>query len=167
MSINTAAIESVILSVVNSESFKLANRSAIASVTRPIAEEAANKLEDCINSSVSSSGLSGMAVAAVGQASVASISDMGDGIHYDASIDLPANSRPSLVPEKYGGINDMAVLFNAGYDAGGTVTGEWHGIIVTSLPHRPALHFVQSGVDDFNGNYGSAYNAHAEVSGRF
>jgi hypothetical protein len=95
-------------------------------------------------------------------------------------------SRPSL-DEDYGdGIKNIVALFNNGYHARDYAYGWWDNheykpigedwnsvrgfaIDVTSAyirsrKDREGLHFIQEAVDDFNGNYGSMFNAVAEIA---
>lgn len=66
-------------------------------------------------------------------------------------------SRESLVPSKYGGIDNIIALFNNGYTASNRVYGTWHGQQIASLQHRDALGFISSAVNNFMGNYGNEY----------
>lgn len=80
-------------------------------------------------------------------------------------------SRPSLQPEKYGGVRNIIAIFNNGYPAGGAgrseaishVAGWWHGKEIVALPQRAGLYFMQDAVNDFNLNYGMALGMYAEV----
>lgn len=132
-----------------------------------IASEATSLLVDCMNNAITGSGLDGGALAAVGDVSSTSPVEISDG-KFESTVSISSNFRPSLDPDRYGGVNDMAALFNNGYSAGGRVFGMWHGEYVGSRISRPPLHFVQHGVDIFNAFYGGTYNATATmVSGRF
>lgn len=161
---NFNAIFSELQRCVGSSAFKSDNKNAIASVSREQAEKALDLLVGCINDQIS---VSGSAMAAIGSASGSGVSQSGDVTQFVGTVDIPQNYRPSLRPDIYGGVDDMAKLFNDGYSAGGTVVGEWHGMMISSLQHREGLDFVNKGVDAFNSSYGGEYNAHAEVSGRF
>lgn len=139
----------------------------IAAKARKQAEEAGNAMVSCVDQAISSSGLTGGAIAAIGDASVDSISEsarFADSIKFKVGVSIGQQSRPSLDPGKYGSVNDMAALFNNGYSAGGTVRGVWHGMVITSLPFRPPTYFAQHAVDAFNSQYGAAYNATAELT---
>lgn len=166
MSVNMGAVMAELERAISTPNFI----SSISSSAMMKARQATDLLAGCINSSIS---VSGSAVAAIGTASASEttqesgVPPLGGTINYSGSVDMPQNYRPSLDPGKYGGVDDMAALFDKGYDAGGQVIGEWHGVIISSLQHRQALHFVQAGVDAFNSSYGAPYNAHAETSGRF
>lgn len=166
MSVNMGAVMAELQRALSSPSIT----NSVNAVAKTKAEEATELLANCINDAVS---VSGGALAAIGTASASETSQTfgvpatGGVITFTGTVEIPQNFRPSLEPGVYGGIDDMAALFDKGYDAGGTVIGEWHGVVIESLQHRPALHFVQNGVDTFNSSYGASYNAQAETSGRF
>ena len=110
----------------------------------------------CIESAIGSSGLSGGAIAAIGDVS-ASVTDLGNG-EYHIEATIGKESRPSLYPEEGGypdGATDMAGLFDKGYSAGGVVHGEWHGSRIRSLPHRSGVGFVAHAVAEFKGKHGA------------
>lgn len=62
--------------------------------------------------------------------------------------------RPSLVPEVYGFVDNIVVLFEKGWHANAPVYGEWHGQKVGSRTDYPGDNFIHSAVDSFNGKYG-------------
>lgn len=128
-----------------------------------IANEAGGVLVRCINNAISSSGLSGGAIAAIGDVSSTSAVEAAPG-KYEVEVSIGTQSRPSLAPVEYGGVRDMAALFNNGYSAGGRVFGYWHGSWIGSLTFRDGAHFVEIGVNDFNAGYGSQYNAVATIT---
>lgn len=139
----------------------------IASKGRAIAERAGDAMVGCVNNAIASSGLTGGAIAAIGNVSKDSVAETGrtgDTIQFEVGVSVDQQSRPSLDPGKYGGVMDMAALFNNGYIAGGVVRGEWHGMIIDSLTHRPPTYFAEEAVDMFNSMYGAAYNATAELT---
>lgn len=72
--------------------------------------------------------------------------------------------RPSLMPSKYEGINNIVALFNNGEISPKSkyVYGEWHGEFHRGITSREGTHFIEQAVNDFNGNYGALYNATAE-----
>ena len=117
------------------------------------ATEAGEQLAQCVINAISSSGMNGGAIAAVGDVASTGATKVGEGV-YQVGVTIGSEFRPSLVPEKYGGINDMAALLNNGYHAGNYVVGEWHGNIIRSLTDREGAHFVQAGASDFMGSYG-------------
>lgn len=65
--------------------------------------------------------------------------------------------RESLVPDRYGGIDNIVALFNNGYSAGNTVYGIWHGKEIASLTERTGIHFIESAVRNYMANYASEY----------
>lgn len=65
--------------------------------------------------------------------------------------------RNSLVPDKYDGVDNIVALFNNGYSAGNTVYGIWHGEKIASLNERVGIHFIDSAVRNYMGNYASEY----------
>lgn len=62
-------------------------------------------------------------------------------------------SRPSLVRDRYGDIDNIIVLFEKGYHAKAKVFGKWHGEMTCSRPYREGLHFISNAVDTFNAAY--------------
>jgi len=66
-------------------------------------------------------------------------------------------SRPSLMPQKYDGIPNIAALLNNGYSAGHIVKGMWHGEEQISLDTRSGTQFIDQAIRDFMGNYASEY----------
>lgn len=72
--------------------------------------------------------------------------------------------RDSLMPQKYGGVDNIVALINNGYDEHPNmekVWGEWHDVRIHALSKRTGLHFIQQAIQDFNGNYGADYNVTA------
>lgn len=65
--------------------------------------------------------------------------------------------RDSLVPGKYGGVDNIVALFNNGYSAGNSVYGIWHGEQIASLTERTGIHFIESAVRNYMANYASEY----------
>lgn len=65
--------------------------------------------------------------------------------------------RDSLLPSKYSGVDNIVALFNNGYSAGNTVYGIWHGKEIASLKERTGIHFIDSAVRNYMGNYASEY----------
>ena len=132
-----------------------------------IAAMAAGELANCINSAIASS-LSGNEIRAVGVASSGGVSKLGKGM-YEVSANLPAQFRPSLMPEIYGGVDDMAALFNNGYSAHQlTVYYPKTGEVRKSRPFRSPAQFIQTGLQMFAGSGGGAYTVvSTQASGRF
>lgn len=78
-------------------------------------------------------------------------------------------SRQSLQPQRYGGVQDIVMLFNDGYDAANQIRGRWISStgedrgVVKSLQSRPGLFFIQAAIDEFNATYGARYNVTATL----
>lgn len=75
--------------------------------------------------------------------------------NYEVSISFDAEAlrRSSLDPTNYpAGITDIIKLFVRGYDAKGSVFGEWHGEQHASLRHREPNSFMSDAVQEFNDN---------------
>lgn len=67
------------------------------------------------------------------------------------SFSSEALQRDSLVPESYPeGVPDIIALFVHGYNAHGSVFGEWHGNNHVSLRHREPNDFMARAVEEFN-----------------
>lgn len=74
-----------------------------------------------------------------------------DNSRYTVSLDFDAGSlwRPSLKPDRYGGVSNIIALFDTGYEARAAVKGYWHGRWTKSLTWRPASHFLQRAIEQF------------------
>lgn len=70
---------------------------------------------------------------------------------------LGDKSRPSVAPEKYGGVNNIVALLNSGYGAGGRVVGPWHGSIIETLQYRSGAHFIETATMLFTSAFASKY----------
>lgn len=69
----------------------------------------------------------------------------------DISFDSDSLRRQSLDPDRYpDGITDIIKLFVRGYDARGSVFGQWHGEEAASLRHRNPKSFMSDAVQEFN-----------------
>lgn len=164
MPVNVGSITAKFNAAISSAGFK--SRAAGKIDGSAIAAQAGAELASAINSAMGS--LSGAEQSAVGSASAGGVSDLGNGI-YEVGITIPAQSRPSLIPEKYGGATDMAALFNNGYSAGRQVvvfdsSGNFVG---ASRQFRFPAHFVQNGVAAFGGGGGNYEVISINISGRF
>lgn len=141
---------------------------AVSKDAYDIADDLGDKCAKCITDALYENALPNMA-AAVGAATYSPpirISDQ----KYLITIDIDETSRPSLVPGE--SIQDMAALVDKGYDSvRHRVRGIWHEKETLNMPTLRGAHFVQAGVDNFNGNYSNAVGgvtARAEVdSSRF
>ena len=162
-SINSGSVRQKLVSAMSAGSF-MGNVSNIA--RSKYAEPAGDALVNCIENAISSSGLSGGAIAAIGSVHKDSVTETGtvpgQRVSFEVGVSIDQQSRPSLIPVE--GVSDMASLLDRGYSARIRVYGEWHGAYIGSLQHRSPTHFVQNGVSNFNASYGSAYGAHAEVT---
>ena len=158
-----SAIKAALNSATSSSSFKKYADGAVDGTS--IAKQAGSELAKCINDAAARS-LSGAQLAAVGSASAGGVTNLGDG-NYSVDINMPANFRPSLAPDRYGGVNDMAALFNNGYSASKKVFGMWHGHFTGSRQSFAGAHFVQDGVKTF-GDGGSDYDVVSiDIDSRF
>jgi len=170
-SINWGAIEGKIMRYYNSSKFDKDHDAEISRKLAQNAETAGELLVECIEGEISSSGLSGGAIAAIGSVTkdgAVSAGGLGRNKKYQVGVSVDQNSRPSMYYEKYGSVIDMAMLFDWGYDASAPVYGMWHGAPAHSLVSRPPTHFFEGGVNRFNSSYGAEYNAQATItSGRF
>ena len=99
---------------------------------------------------------------------IGDISETGPGMYQIICGFKGATNRPSLAPDRYGGVENIIALFNNGYSARATVYGEWPGYgPAASLTMRPGTHFMNAAVDAFNSTYGGQYHATAELSGDY
>jgi len=132
-----------------------------------IAAQAANHLASCVNDAISNA-LFGNEMAAVGFATPGGVTKCGNGI-YEIGVNIPAQFRPSLMPEIYGGVDDMAALFNNGYVANQlTVYYPNTNEVKKSRPARLPAQFVQTGLAVFQVSGGGDYQViSVQPSGRF
>lgn len=120
-------------------------------------EEAAEKLCSCLRNAANSSGLSAGQAEAVSGWEYGSPVDLGNGTWAITVSPGGATERESLVPEKYGGV-DIYSLLDKGVDhTMKQVWGEWHGNYTGSRTVIPGSHFIDQGISDFEGNYGTEY----------
>lgn len=128
-----------------------ASEAEAEAIAAGIANAAAPLLAQCIQNAISSSGLSEGAIGAIGSVSSGGAEKVGK-FTYKVTASVDQQTRPSLDIDKYGGVTDMALLFDKGYSAGGHVFGEWHGNYIRSLISRPATNFVERGMEEFVGS---------------
>ena len=120
-------------------------------------EEAAEKLCSCLRNAANSSGLSAGQAEAVSGWEYGSPVDLGNGTWAITVSPGGATERESLVPEKYGGV-DIYSLLDKGVDhTMKQVWGEWHGNYTGSRTVIPGSNFIDNGISDFEGNYGTDY----------
>lgn len=123
-------------------------------------EEAAAKFIEVLRSTIASSGLSAGAMGAVSEIDHTSAVPIGNDGTYSITVYFSGDaSRPSLDEARYGGIDDIVLLFNNGVDhTMRPVHGYWHGEEVWSRTTIPGAHFIEQAVSDFMGNYATEYN---------
>lgn len=114
-------------------------------------------------------------------ASAPSVNDDGSG---SVAINMTSDpSRPSLCPERYGGVDNIVAIFNNGYEASNYVYGNWANheqtgkvskgrtqegsAYVRSRKQRDGLGFMQSAVAEFNASCGAKYNVTAFLGGPY
>lgn len=133
-------------------------------------EEAAVKFIDVLYREIQSHAGGSYASGGMGPSAIAALSNLdygspyrvGDKYYIDVYFEEDL-ARPSLAPTRYGGVDNIAVLLNSGYEAGHRVYGVWesHSIgddeRIGSLVSRGGAHFIQSAVDGFMGNYSTEY----------
>lgn len=123
-------------------------------------EEAADKFIEVLHKTIMSSGLSANAAEAIGNDwDYGTVEDLGDGKFKIVVFFTGDPHRESLYPEKYDdGITDIAELLNYGTGKMKAVWGVWHGEDIVSRTLIPGLHFMETAVTDFLGNYAAEYN---------
>lgn len=87
-----------------------------------------------------------------------------------ASIQIYMSDNPhrdSLMPQKYGGVENIVAIFNSGYSADGRVYGTWHGKKIASLEQRQGSFFMQKAVNAFEAKYGSKYDVSVDLSSEY
>lgn len=157
VSINTNAIREKIAAFAKSEHGK--SKALAASQTEALirANEAGEHLAQCVRSAIMSSGLNSGAINAIGDVTITNAFPIGNG-RFHVGLYVGDVFRPSLQPDIYGGVDNMAALLNNGYTANNVVYGYWHGNRIVSLPVREGAHFMQHGVENFKNKYGDKYN---------
>lgn len=97
-----------------------------------------------------SGGLGSTAVSAVSNISSSDVKIVSDGHEFEVGIGFDGDlSRPSLQPDRYGGVYNIATLLNEGYNANGYVSGEWHGNWIRSLKDRQGAEFIDEAKSEF------------------
>lgn len=123
---------------------------------------AAGKFISVLKDAISSSGLSNLAIEAVSNINHTEPIQIGDSTRYIITVYFSGDlGRPSLNPQKYGGIDNIVLLLNEG--VGHTmesVYGYWpsQGRNTWSKTTINGAHFIQQAITDFMGNYASEYN---------
>ncbi len=134
-------------------------------ITIQLANQMAHELCDMINSNAAASGLAPGVLAHVQSATVISAQKgyMGSikaGISFrDADM-----SRPSEIPQIYGGVDNIVAMFEFGWNAKAPLYGYWSIVhdYVHTRQFQPGLHFIQNAVSEFNAKYASQ-DVHVEV----
>lgn len=151
-------MDSIVNKINSSGSVKAKMSKATSANGKAIAYNLANELVNNINSNSPDSIPSA-------PASFDGVSDLGDN-KYKLGVRINYEFRPSLVPERYGGVTDMFALFNNGYVANSYVYGMWHGSSIRSLVSRFPSHFIQDSVDELSD--GDSYKiVDKKISNRF
>lgn len=120
--------------------------------------DAGQKMADVVNSEIESSGLSAGQQGAINEFRCGAPSKIGN-FRYCITVMNTPHPSPSLVPERYGYIEDLTLLFNDGVDhVMKPVRGYWHGEEIWSRTSFPTTHFLENARDNFIGNYGSQYH---------
>ena len=127
-------------------------------------QEAADKFIEVLRKTIDSSSLSDYARRALYAADLDNTSPykVKDGV-YEVRVYFSDDLyRPSLVPNKYGGIDNIVALLNNGVDhTMNPVYGIWQGVTSQKIRSKtviPGAHFIEQAVSDFMGNYGYDYN---------
>lgn len=122
-------------------------------------EEAAEKFIEVLKNSINSSGISSNAASAISELNHSSAVPCGMNTYIIEIFFTGDLSRPSLVPGRYGDINNLAALLNNGVDHEmNRVHGIWHDKETWSRTVIPGAHFIDDAVSSFMGNYASEYN---------
>ena len=121
-------------------------------------DDAANKFVEVLKQEIDASGVSRNVADAIDTLRVTGASYNGDG-SYDIMVYFEPTPRLSLIPEKYGYISDLALLYNDGVDhIMHQVWGDWHGRLTGSLTTIPGAGFMESAIDVFMDSYADEYN---------
>jgi len=147
--------------------------------------EAADKLISVIRSTAASYGLPASVMAHIDSLDYSRIyTTMPDGTSVIYLYFEDDMHRDSLYPEGYDGVRNIVALLNNGYHAANYVYGHWDNhstaggsvfdgrsidssTYIRSRKDREGLHFIQQAVADFNGSYGSEYNATAVAGSEY
>lgn len=129
-------------------------------------EEAAERAVEILRAEIGGSGTPSDVVAALQDISYG-IRKSGDGI-YTIDISFSSVSRASLAPEKYGGIDNLAALYNNGVDhVMNQVVVDHFGQKIGSRTVIQGTHFMQSAQNSIM-NMGADYNVlSCDISGEY
>ena len=133
---------------------------------KPI-EQAASKFIEVLRAEIASHAGGDRSAGGLGPSAIAGLSELDYGTPYKVGnkyyIDVYFDgdlSRPSLAPERFDGVENIAALLNSGYVAGNRVYGVWekHGDErIASMVRRGGAHFIEQAKANFMGNYASEY----------
>ena len=134
-------------------------------VTLAWANELARELCDLINSHAAGAGLAESVQAHVQSltplwAERGHLGSVKAGLSFrDANM-----ARPSVIPQIYGGVDNIVAMFEFGWNAKAPLFGWWHIVhdYVQTRQFQPPLHFIGSAVEEFNSKYASL-DVHVEV----
>lgn len=120
-------------------------------------EEAAAKFIEVLHQSIESSGITANQAAAISSISAGGAAS--SGTTYTIGVSWTGDrTRPSLVPERYGGVYDLVGLLDKGWNASGSVYGMWHGHETFNRMSQAAGDFVDSAIGTFMGAYADEYH---------
>lgn len=118
-------------------------------------------IESCAGEDYASGQLGSSAINAILSLNFKSSKPYGMGDKYYINISFDGDKfRESLVPDKYGGVDNIVALLNSGYSAGHTVYGVWNGHTdnkIPSLAERGGAHFIEQAVAEFMSSYAKLY----------
>ena len=154
--VNTSAIDSAIKKKIKASGSKGVAADAAREEAIRCAQEAGSRMVALLNTAIGGSGLSGKEIGTIGEpsASMGAVTMDGHSARCEVIASIPAQHRDSMPwvstgNTPYNGVDDMAALFNNGWDASASVYGKWHGKNVWSLTHKDGAHFVENAVDSF------------------
>lgn len=75
--------------------------------------------------------------------------------------------RESLMPQKYGGVDNIVAIFNNGYTASDRVYGKSHDKKIVSLDKRQGSFFMQKAVDEFMAKYSASYDVSVDLNPQY
>lgn len=107
----------------------------------------------------------------LGQRAIAELEELAENVQFGAPyrsgdqyyVDIVFNGnlyRESIVPEQYGGIDNIIALLNNGYTASHSVYGRWNSIgeEIYSIARRGGAHFINEAIRAFYNKYKTKYN---------
>lgn len=138
--------------------------------TRRVINKHARKLIEAVKKAAKSHDLPSSVMAHFDSLKIVRSSVMPDGSFVVEIAFTDDLTRQSLQPENYDGAKNIIAIFNNGYprdssrsEAISHVSGWWHDRNVNALGFRPAMHFMQTAVADYNASFGNKEGFHAEI----